>query len=144
MKRKWNELQKGDILYVLVPYEDEDGIVKYMYQESSVISIHGYYFFYNIKFKYTDGDGKRQRVGLIVGENELDDDYIISDKTTGRLSINRNHYGDLIVSFRNKECLNRIYEKILNIEINRYESALENLKNTLDKLRDQQSKNIFQ
>lgn len=142
MKRKWNELQKGDILYVLVPYEDEDGIVKYMYQESSVISIRGhYYLFYNIKFKYTDIDGKRQRAGLIVGENEIDNDYIISDKTIG---INRNHYGDLIVSFRNKECLNRIYEQILNTEIERYESALESLKNTLDKLRNQQSKNIFQ
>ena len=38
MEKNWSTLEKGDSVYLLVPYT-EDGIIKYDFQESQVINV---------------------------------------------------------------------------------------------------------
>lgn len=130
--KDWSTLQKGDILYLLVPTitynTDGSQITKYVYQESSVINVHQYENHINIRFKYTDSTGKRRRIELTVNKLKFNNEYVSSDKRTGWASNYNPSYGDLIVTYINKEILNNVYSQIIKQEINKYEEIIENNK----------------
>lgn len=130
--KDWSTLQKGDILYLLVPTitynTDGSQITKYVYQESSVINVHQYENHINIRFKYTDSNSKRRRIELTVNKLKFNNEYVSSDKRTGWASNYNPSYGDLIVTYINKEILNNVYSQIIKQEINKYEEIIENNK----------------
>ena len=130
--KDWSTLQKGDILYLLVPTitynTDGPQITKYVYQESSVINVHQYENHINIRFKYTDSIGKRRRIELTVNKLKFNNECVSSDKRTGWASNYNPSYGDLIVTYINKEILNNVYLQIIAKEINKYEENIENIK----------------
>ena len=130
--KDWSTLQKGDILYLLVPTitynTDGPQITKYVYQESSVINVHQYENHINIRFKYTDSTGKRRRIELTVNKLKFNNECVSSDKRTGWASNYNPSYGDLIVTYINKEILNNVYLQIIAKEINKYEENIENIK----------------
>lgn len=130
--KDWSTLQKGDILYLLVPTitynTDGSQITKYVYQESSVINVHQYENHINIRFKYTESNGKRRRIELTVNKLKFNNEYVSSDKRTGWASNYNPSYGDLIVTYINKEILNNVYSQIIKQEINKYEEIIENNK----------------
>ena len=130
--KDWSTLQKGDTLYLLVPTitynTDDPQITKYVYQESSVINVHQYENHINIRFKYTDSTGKRRRIELTVNKLKFNNEYVSSDKRTGWASNYNPSYGDLIVTYINKEILNNVYSQIIAKEINKYEENIENIK----------------
>lgn len=138
--KDWSTLQKGDILYLLVPIStyNTDGtqITKYVYQESSVINVHQYENHINIRFKYTDSTGKRRRIELTVNKLKFNNEYVSSDKRTGWASNYNPSYGDLIVTYINKEILNNVYSQIIKQEINKYEENIENIKKITRQLKN--------
>ena len=130
--KDWSTLQKGDTLYLLVPTitynADGPQITKYVYQESLVINVHQYENHINIRFKYTDSTGKRRRIELTVNKLKFNNECVSSDKRTGWASNYTPLYGDLIVTYINKEILNNVYSQIIAKEINKYEENIENIK----------------
>ena len=138
--KDWSTLQKGDILYLLVPTitynTDGPQITKYVYQESSVINVHQYENHINIRFKYTDSTGKRRRIELTVNKLKFNNECVSSDKRTGWASNYNPSYGDLIVTYINKEILNNIYSQIIAKEINKYEENIENIKKITRQLKN--------
>lgn len=138
--KDWSTLQKGDILYLLVPTitynTDGPQITKYVYQESSVINVHQYENHINIRFKYTDSTGKRRRIELTVNKLKFNNEYVSSDKRTGWASNYNPSYGDLIVTYINKEILNNVYSQIISKEINKYEENIENIKKITRQLKN--------
>ena len=138
--KDWSTLQKGDILYLLVPTitynTDGSQITKYVYQESSVINVHQYENHINIRFKYTDSKGKRRRIELTVNKLKFNNKYVSSDKRTGWASNYNPSYGDLIVTYINKEILNNVYSQIIVKEINKYEENIENIKKITRQLKN--------
>ena len=138
--KDWSTLQKGDILYLLVPTitynTDGPQITKYVYQESSVINVHQYENHSNIRFKYTDSTGKRRRIELTVNKLKFNNEYVSSDKRTGWASNYNPSYGDLIVTYINKEILNNVYSQIIAKEINKYEEIIENNKKITRQLKN--------
>lgn len=138
--KDWSTLQKGDILYLLVPTitynTDGPQITNYVYQESSVINVHQYGNHINIRFKYTDSTGKRRRIELTVNKLKFNNEYVSSDKRTGWASNYNPSYGDLIVTYINKEILNNVYSQIIVKEINKYEENIENIKKITRQLKN--------
>ena len=138
--KDWSTLQKGDILYLLVPTitynTDDPQITKYVYQESSVINVHQYENHINIRFKYTDSTGKRRRIELTVNKLKFNNEYVSSDKRTGWASNYNPSYGDLIVTYINKEILNNVYSQIIVKEINKHEENIENIKKITRQLKN--------
>ena len=138
--KDWSTLQKGDTLYLLVPTitynTDGSQITKYVYQESSVINVHQYENHINIRFKYTDSNGKRRRIELTVNKLKFNNEYVSSDKRTGWASNYNPLYGDLIVTYINKEILNNVYSQIIEKEINKYEENIENIKKITRQLKN--------
>lgn len=138
--KDWSTLQKGDILYLLVPTitynTDGPQITKYVYQESSVINVHQYENHINIRFKYTESNGKRRRIELTVNKLKFNNEYVSSDKRTGWASNYNPSYGDLIVTYINKEILNNVYSQIITKEINKYEENIENIKKITRQLKN--------
>lgn len=138
--KDWSTLQKGDILYLLVPTitynTDGSQITKYVYQESSVINVHQYENHINIRFKYTDSNGKRRRIELSVNKLKFNNECVSSDKRTGWASNYTPLYGDLLVTYINKEKLNNIYSQIIVKEINKYEENIENIKKITRQLKN--------
>ena len=138
--KDWSTLQKGDILYLLVPTitynTDGPQITKYVYQESSVINVHQYENHINIRFKYTDSTGKRRRIELTVNKLKFNNECVSSDKRTGWASNYNPSYGDLIVTYINKEILNNVYSQIIVKEINKHEENIENIKKITRQLKN--------
>ena len=138
--KDWSTLQKGDTLYLLVPTitynADGPQITKYVYQESLVINVHQYENHINIRFKYTDSTGKRRRIELTVNKLKFNNEYVSSDKRTGWASNYNPSYGDLIVTYINKEILNNVYSQIIAKEINKYEENIENIKKITRQLKN--------
>ena len=138
--KDWSTLQKGDILYLLVPTitynTDGPQITKYVYQESSVINVHQYENHINIRFKYTDSTGKRRRIELTINKLKFNNECVSSDKRTGWASNYNPSYGDLIVTYINKEILNNVYSQIIAKEINKYEENIENIKKITRQLKN--------
>lgn len=124
MNKNWSTLKKEDKLYLMIPYND-NGIIKYDFQESQVINVHQYEWCTNIRFKYTDkNSNKRKRIELCVNKYKYDFDYISSNKETGWAKDNLIQYGDLIITYLNPEILNKAYSDLIDIKIKEQEAII--------------------
>ena len=135
IKKDWSTIQKGDKLYLLVPFYN-DGMVKYNYQESSVINVHYYDNHINIRFKYSDINGKRHRIGLSVNKTKFDQKCVTTDKRTGWATIYKPIYGDLFVTYIDKEELNNVYLEAIKKEIDKYDKIISDAQNMVGYLRN--------
>lgn len=134
-KKNWSTLKKDDKLYLLIPYIDENKNIRYRYQESQVINTHQYDWCTNVRFKYTDNNGKRRRIELCVNKLKYDDNVVSSRKETGWARDNDLEFGDIIVSFYKYDLeviLKKVIEKTIKIE---EERALE-IKKFINHLQD--------
>lgn len=134
MKRDWTTLEKGDKLYLLVPFGDGQGGFKYVYQESEVIAVHFYDYNVNIRFKYSDVTGKRQRIELNVNKVRYDDWYVAANKQTRWAAQYAPKYGELIVSYVSKDILKEVYKKIVDEEISEKLAAINSLNKYIEQL----------
>ena len=112
-KINWSTLKKNDKLYLLIPYIDENNYINYHYQESHVINVHNYDWCVNVRFKYTDNNGKRRRVELCVNQTKYDICQLSSSKETRWARNNDVDFGDIIVSFR-KYDLEVFFKEVIN------------------------------
>lgn len=132
MKKNWLELEKGDPLYVMVPMEDEDGDIIYEYQESMVISNKPYFDhigfvkFTNIRFKYTDKNGKRIREQICVYpyESEIGNNSIYYTSK----------YGRIYATYINKEFIQLWVKNLINEEIEKTKEKIEHQNKYINKL----------
>ena len=122
--KTWNTLQKGDILHLLVP-EDILGITfKYKYQQSKVISIKQYEFGVFIRFKITDYDNRRKRINLVVNKLKYNNEYVPVDIKTRWAHENFIKFGNIIVTFKDKETLNNAYKYIIDEKIEEQKQSI--------------------
>lgn len=131
MKLNWNDLEKGMPLYLLVPFTDKNHDVYYEYQESEVICVKPYtdrkgnILFVNVRFKYTDQDGKRRRVNVQISDfNKAIQDHPHSG----------NQFGRIIIAFENKVELRNKYNQMITDEIDRLNKEIAKLKEQTSKL----------
>ena len=134
-KKNWSTLKKGDILYLLIPYEDEEKNIRYRYQESQVINTHQYDWCTNVRFKYTDNNCKRRRIELCVNTLKYDCSVVSSRKETGWARDYDIDYGDIIVSF-NKYDLEVILRKVINKTIKIQEEQISRLNKFINHLKE--------
>ena len=140
MGKNWSTLEKGDTLYLLVPYEDY-GIIKYEFQESQVINMHTYDWCTNIRFKYTDKNiNRRRRIELCVNENKYNDNYVSYDKENKWRTLYETKWGDLIICYDSLNTINEVYKLLIQNKIKEQEALIESHKIYLEKLN--QWKNI--
>lgn len=131
MQLNWNDIEKDMPLYLLVPFSDENNDIYYEYQESKVICIKPYtdkkgnVLFVNVRFKYTDQDGKRIRVNVQIS----DFNKVIQEHPNSG-----NQFGRIIISFENKEELRNKYNQIIADEIDRLNKEIAKLKEQISKL----------
>lgn len=131
MQLNWNDIEKGMPLYLLVPFSDENNDIYYEYQESKVICIKPYtdkkgnVLFVNVRFKYTDQDGKRRRVNVQIS----DFNKVIQEHPNSG-----NQFGRIIISFENKEELRNKYNQMITDEIDRLNKEIAKLKEQTSKL----------
>lgn len=130
MKRlpNWNELKKGDTLYLLVPYFN--GIyIEYKYQETSVINVTEYDVISFIRFKYTDNDGKRRRINLAVNKLKYENVCLpicIDTRWARHTDIK---YGDLLVTVINDKLYwKSIIDELIDNQINEYRNLIDDYK----------------
>lgn len=131
MQLNWNDLEKGMPLYLLVPFTDENRDVYYEYQESEVICVKPYtdrkgnVLFVNVRFKYTDQDGKRRRVNIQISDfNKAIQDHPHSG----------NQFGRIIIAFENKAEFRNKYNQMITDEIDRLNKEIAKLKEQTSKL----------
>ena len=142
MKKDWSTLEKGDKLYLMIPYED-DGIIKYEFQESQVINTHQYDWCTNVRFKYTDKNiNKRRRVELCVNKYKYDQIYLACCDNTGWARDYNPKWGDLIVTFVDPFYLNEIYQRLIQNKIREQEALIESQQRFLKKIKDIQFERI--
>lgn len=132
--KDWSTLEKGDTLHLLVPFDDGHGSIKYLYQESQVINVHKYDWCTNVRFKYTDIGGKRRRLELGVNKTKYHYDYISADSRTSWAREVPIKYSDMIVTFKDKEYLNKAFEDIIENEIKKVEEEIDKNKKKLSEL----------
>ena len=131
MQLNWNDIEKDMPLYLLVPFSDENNDIYYEYQESKVICAKPYtdkkgnVLFVNVRFKYTDQDGKRRRVNVQIS----DFNKVIQEHPNSG-----NQFGRIIISFENKEELRNKYNKMIANEIDRLNKEIAKLKEQTSKL----------
>ena len=128
----WNNLNKGDKLYLLIPEKYED-IYKYTYQVSEVISVKEYESICNVRFKYTE-NGKRVRVNLAVNKLKYSLPYLAVKRNTEWARDYTPVYGDMIVSFNGLDIINNIYSELITNKIKDQEEIVTKEKDTLSKL----------
>lgn len=137
--KDWSTVQKGDKLHLLVPMNStiDSNLIyyDYQYQESEVINVHHYENHINVRFKYTDTRGKRQRVELAINKTKYEEKCVASDKKTGWAAHYEPQYGDILVTYENKEYLNTVYSESIAKEIDKCESYLSDIKAVVNKLR---------
>ena len=144
VKKDWSTLEKDDKLYLMIPYED-NGIVKYEFQESHVINIHHYDWCTNIRFKYTDKNiNKRQRVEFCVNKTKYDKNYLAKDKKTGWARETQIQFGDMIVTYINPELLNDAYTELIQNKISEQEALIKSQKEYLEKLKSIQYNKVYE
>ena len=142
MKKNWNTLEKNDKLFLMIPYDD-NGIIKYEFQESHVINIHHYDWCTNIRFKYTNKNiNKRQRVEFCVNKTKYDKTYLAKDKKTGWARETQIQFGDMIVTYINPELLNDAYTELIQNKISEQEALIKSQKEYLEKLKSIQYNKI--
>lgn len=104
---KWNELKKGDKLFLCVPTYNDEGIFNgYCYQESEVINNKKYkgYSACNLAFKYSfNGDGKRIKIQRTVYGAEFENPFIFSDGYYVSSMENNVGVGMIVISCNSKE-----------------------------------------
>lgn len=127
-EKKWNKLQKGYKLHLLI-FEDD----KYTYQVSEVISVKEYKSICNVRFKYTKS-GKRVRVNLTVNKLKYSLPYLAVKRNTEWARDYTPVYGDMIVSFNGLDILNNIYSELIINKIKKQEEIIAKEKDTLNKL----------
>lgn len=127
-EKKWNKLQKGDKLYLLI-FEND----KYTYQVSEVISIKEYESICNVRFKYTE-NGKRIRVNLAINKLKYRLPYLAVKRNTEWARDYTPVYGDMIVSFDELDILNNIYSELITNKIKEQEEIVTKEKDILSKL----------
>ena len=131
MQLNWNDIEKDMPLYLLVPFSDENNDIYYEYQESKVICTKPYtdkkgnVLFVNMRFKYTDQDGKRRRINVQISDfNKVIQEHPDSG----------NQFGRIIISFENKEELRNKYNQMIADEIDRLNKEIVKLKEQTSKL----------
>lgn len=135
VKKDWSTLKKDDKLYLMVPYDD-NGIIKYEFQESHVINIHHYDWCTNIRFKYTNKNiNKRQRVEFCVNKTKYDKTYLAKNKKTGWARETQIQFGDIIITYTNPELLNDAYTELIQNKISEQEELIKSQKEYLEKLK---------
>lgn len=123
--KTWDTLQKGDILHLLVPEDILDISLKYRYQQSKVISIKKYEYGTFIRFKITDYDNRRKRINLAVNKLKYNNECIPVDIKTRWAHENFIKFGDIIVTFKDKETLNNAYKYIIDEKIEEQKKLIE-------------------
>ena len=143
MEKNWSTLKKGDTLYLLVPYEEDD-IIKYEFQESQVINVHTYDWCANIRLKYTDKNlNKRRRIELCVNESKYNDNYVSYNKENKWRTLYETKWGDLIICYSSINEINYIYKELLKNKIREQEALIESQKRYLEKIKNIQFKNFL-
>ena len=127
-EKKWNKLQKGDKLHLLI-FENN----KYTYQVSEVISVKEYDSICNVRFKYTE-NGKRVRVNLAVNKLKYSLPYLAVKRNTEWARDYTPVYGDMIVSFNGLDILNNIYSELITNKIKEQEEIVAKEKDILSNL----------
>ena len=127
-EKKWNKLQKGDKLYLLIFKDD-----KYTYQVSEVISVKEYESICNVRFKYTE-NGKRVRVNLAVNKLKYSLPYLAVKRNTEWARDYTPVYGDMIVTYCELDILNNIYSELITNKIKEQEEIVAKEKDILSKL----------
>ena len=144
VKKDWSTLEKDDKLYLMIPYDD-NGIIKYEFQESHVINIHHYDWCTNIRFKYTNKNiNKRQRVEFCVNKTKYDKTYLAKDKKTGWARETQIQFGDMIVTYINPELLNDAYTELIQNKISEQEALIKSQKEYLEKLKSIQYNKVYE
>ena len=143
MDKDWSTLKKGDKLYLMIPYED-DGIIKYEFQESQVINIHQYDWCTNVRFKYTDKNiNKRRRIELCVNKYKYKKTYLACCDNTGWARDYNPKWGDIIITYYNPEYINEIYHWLIDDKIREQEALIESQQRFLEKIKDIQFNQII-
>ena len=134
--KTWNTLEKGDKLYLLVPYwNNERNILVYEHQDSEVINVHNYDNVTNIRLKYTvKHTGKRLRINLCVNKLKYNQKYVSTNKETGYARDYNIKYGDCIVTFYNSEILHQVYLKLIDEHIKIKEYLIKEQQDSIKKL----------
>ena len=127
-EKKWNKLQKGDKLHLLI-FENN----KYTYQVSEVISVKEYESICNVRFKYTE-NGKRIRVNLAVNKLKYSLPYLAVKRNTEWARDYIPIYGDMIVTYCELDILNNIYSELITNKIKEQEEVVAKEKDILSKL----------
>ena len=101
----WDELHKGDKLYLLVPIQNiETNEIVYEYQDSYVINIkiieNRTGKFVSLRFKYTNSHNKRIRKEFIIPDWQNSTPCIICEKHAMWIN-NKNWYGHMIMCNEN-------------------------------------------
>lgn len=144
VKKDWSTLEKNDKLFLMIPYDD-NGIIKYEFQESHVINIHHYDWCTNIRFKYTDKNiNKRQRVEFCINKTKYDKTYLAKDKKTGWARETQIQFGDMIVTYINPELLNDAYTELIQNKISEQEALIKSQKEYLEKLKSIQYNKVYE
>jgi len=142
MRKDWSTLEKGDKLYLMIPYED-DGIIKYEFQESQVINTHQYDWCTNVRFKYTDKNiNKRRRIELCVNKYKYDRYFLACCDDTGWAKEYDPKWGDIIVTYEDKNYINKIYKYLIQNKIREQEALIESQQRFLEKIKDIQFERI--
>ena len=111
----WSRLKKGDELYLMVPSKANIGnYLTYNLQYSQVIAIKPYEWCVNIRFKYTDSRGKRQRINLCINRLKFELPIVSTNKETSYAKSNEICYGDLLVAYDKSSLINSTKEIIEN------------------------------
>ena len=112
MEKNWSTLEKGDSVYLLVPYT-EDGIIKYDFQESQVINVHSYEWCTNIRLKYTDMNiNRRRRIELCVNKEKYNSLCVAYTKQLSYAYEGGIKFGDLIATLH-KDLLKSEYKQLI-------------------------------
>ena len=130
----WNELKKGDKLYLLVTYFN--GIyTEYKYQETIVTHITEYDVISIIRFKYTDNDGKRRRINLAVNKLKYENACLpicINTRWARHTDIK---YGDFLVTVINDKLYwKSIIDELIDNQINEYRNLIDDYKHMISNL----------
>ena len=135
MKKDWSTLEKGDKLYLMIPYED-NGIIKYEFQESQVINTHQYNLCTNIRFKYTNKIiNRRCRVNFCVNESKYNKIYLACCDYTMWAQDYEPVWGDIIVTYEDPNYINIIYQKLIDDKIKEQEALIESHQKFLNKIK---------
>ena len=124
--KNWSTLEKGSQLHLLIP-NIVNNKCEYTYQKSQIINIHHYDWCVNIRFKYTDQNGKRKRVEFCVNKYKFNNDVLSVCKETSYARQNNPKWGDLLITYLDIKTLFNQFKICLGNEINTIENKINDL-----------------